>query len=187
MSSGSPNANDLNATPLNPEAAEFVPAWRERPTRLVPGMIRVQMIAVAVPVRIHRFNTVVFPTDMIVTPAPNAMTRLDFSLRLAQILERNLRLAQILERNLAVPQEEDNNEPVEISDTRDLAVTQATGDGDTCLICCENVPDCKFDDCNPGHGPKGFLCAVCADRVLKRRMNCPLCRGNITKFTAVPI
>ena len=171
MSSGSPNASDLNATPLNPEAAEFVPAWRERPTRLVPEMIRVQMIAVAVPVGIRRFNTLVFPTDMIVTPA---MARPDFSLRLAQILELNL----------AVPQE-DNNEPVEISDPRDLAVTQATGDGDTCLICCENVPDCKFDDCNPGHGQ--FLCAVCADRLLKRGMNCPFCRGNITKFTVVPI
>ena len=51
-------------------------------------------------------------------------------------------------------------------------------DEDRCIICFENVPDCNFIDCKH----KGFLCAMCADGVMKRSIPCPLCRGVVSGF-----
>ena len=75
------------------------------------------------------------------------------------------------------------NEVEEISDTHNLAVTQAKVGGDSCFACCENVPDCKFVDCDHG----SFMCAVCADKMLKLGMKCPMCRGDITKFSVMSV
>lgn len=63
-----------------------------------------------------------------------------------------------------------------------VAVIKAKEGEDACVVCFDNVPNCKFVDCDHG----GFLCSICADKLLSQRgARCPLCRGNITKFTLV--
>jgi hypothetical protein len=56
------------------------------------------------------------------------------------------------------------------------ATPAADGD-DACVICFENVPDCKFPGCS--HGEKGFICAVCADKIVKSSKKCPMCRAPV--------
>lgn len=60
------------------------------------------------------------------------------------------------------------------------ATVAADGD-DACVICFENVPDCKFPGCS--HGDKGFICAVCADMIVKSSMKCPMCRAQAAGYT----
>ena len=59
--------------------------------------------------------------------------------------------------------------------------TVAKDGEDACTICYDNVPDCKFPDCS--HADKGFLCAVCADKIVQTSKKCPLCRKPVTGYT----
>jgi hypothetical protein len=55
---------------------------------------------------------------------------------------------------------------------------------DTCCVCMVNVPDCKFLECSH----PGFICKVCADRIVNLKgdgKRCPLCRTGVTKYEVI--
>ena len=64
--------------------------------------------------------------------------------------------------------------------TTTLVAVDAKDGEDTCFVCLDKVPDCKFIDCNHGH-----ICCICADRLIKGSGKCPLCRGVVTRYEVV--
>jgi hypothetical protein len=68
---------------------------------------------------------------------------------------------------------------------RTVSVATEARDGeDTCIVCLDNTPDCRFTNCS--HSKAGYICCFCADRLLARQGGgrCPLCRGDISHYEA---
>lgn len=63
------------------------------------------------------------------------------------------------------------------------AIKAKDEEDDTCIICYEMVPDCRFVGCH--RSDFGYVCAVCADVIIKQKKTCPLCRGAVTKYEQV--
>ena len=57
---------------------------------------------------------------------------------------------------------------------------------DTCCVCLDNVPDCKLTGCHKSTAG-GYICGVCADRLVRGSRKCPLCRGNATRYEVVVV
>ncbi len=81
--------------------------------------------------------------------------------------------------------DEDDYEPEQYEDAADaytttLVAVDAKEGEDTCFVCLDKVPDCKFVDCNHGH-----ICCICADRLIKESGKCPLCRLAVTRYELV--
>jgi hypothetical protein len=57
---------------------------------------------------------------------------------------------------------------------------------DTCCVCLDNIPDCKLTGCHKSTAG-GYICGVCADRLVRGSRKCPLCRGNATRYEVVVV
>ena len=68
--------------------------------------------------------------------------------------------------------------------TTTLVAVDAKDGEDTCFVCLDKVPDCKFVDCNHLNNT-GYICCICADRLIKGSRKCPLCRGVVTRYEVV--
>lgn len=64
-----------------------------------------------------------------------------------------------------------------------IATIKAKEGQDECFICLENVPNCKFVGCN--HSEASYICAACADRLVKTSQKCPMCRRAVTQYEEV--
>jgi hypothetical protein len=63
------------------------------------------------------------------------------------------------------------------------AAAEAKDGEEPCIICFDKIPDCRFVDCS--HTTTGFICRICADRVIKESGKCPLCRKAVTRYAVV--
>lgn len=68
--------------------------------------------------------------------------------------------------------------------TTTLVAADAKEGEDTCIICFDKAPDCTFVDCNHLNHT-GYICCICADRLIKGTGKCPLCRGVVTRYVVV--
>ena len=72
------------------------------------------------------------------------------------------------------------------STTTTLVAAEAKEGEDTCIICLDKVPDCKFVDCNHLNNT-GYICCICADKLVKGSRKCPLCRADVTRYEVVVV
>ena len=68
--------------------------------------------------------------------------------------------------------------------TTTLVAADAKEGEDTCIVCFDKAPDCTFVDCNHLNHT-GYICCICADRLIKGTGKCPLCRGVVTRYVVV--
>ena len=71
-----------------------------------------------------------------------------------------------------------------VTTTTTLVAADAKEGEDTCIICFDKAPDCTFVDCNHLNHT-GYICCICADRLIKGTGKCPLCRGVVTRYVVV--
>lgn len=62
-------------------------------------------------------------------------------------------------------------------------LTAGAGDEDLCVVCLFRAPGGKFIGCDHG----AFICCVCASKIIRDQISCPLCRAVVTGYEECPM